>query len=69
MMLFIHTMMMIYQDRVVVGVSRMGDGGKRSTTSSTWSHLGSRGGEGRVGGGKEPKSIVAKSIYSFWLEY
>jgi len=27
-----------HQDRVVVGVSRMGDGGKRSTTSSTRSH-------------------------------
>ena len=33
-----------YQDRVVVGVSRMGDGGKRSTTSFTGSHLDSRNG-------------------------
>ena len=36
-------MMMIhdenYQDGVVVGMSMMGDGGKRSTTSSTGSHL------------------------------
>ena len=36
-----------YQDGVVVGMSRMGDGGKRSPASSTGSHLDSRDGEGK----------------------
>ena len=32
-----------YQDRMVVRVARVGDGGERSTTSSARSHLVSRG--------------------------